>query len=415
MLKKQSIVVILSIAMLLAAASVIQAAPTNLTFWFYVGGPNLENIKALVDEFNQQHPSINVTVEYTPDWFQKALTAYVGGSPPDIVWCAWYNVGDFASRGALVNLEDRYLRPSGLYNEYAEDFYPYLWETSKYNDRIYAIPFDTNNMITFYNVDMFDSAGIEAPADDWTWSGFLDVAKKLSQRDQWGYSGGWADRHFYDFTMSAGGQGFFSADGKEVYVDSPEAVRALEFLTDLTHKHHAAPWPLVPKAFEYGKAAMEIQGSYRIPVYREQTKINFGVAPQPQDKVRFSSAGGESLIMFKTNGKREDAAWTFIEWMTSSEVLAKWSVMSGYLPVRQSSANHPDYLATLQNDPIRMKFVNELQYGGRYPAVPGYAEFMNIVNKSLDEARHQAKTPADALSDAAKKGKPVLQEASNRE
>lgn len=408
---KKIITAMLFLTLIMSMVSYVQAAPTKLTFWFYVGGPNLENIKSLVEEFNKEHPSINVTVEYTPDWFQKALTAYVGGNPPDIVWCAWYNVGDFARRGALVNLEDNYLRPMGLYNQYSEDFYPYLWETSKYKGKIYAIPFDTNNMLTFYNVDMFKAAGVNSPKENWTWDDFVEISRKLTKPGQWGYTGGWSYRHFYDFTKSAGGEGFFAPDGSKVYIDSPEAVRTLQFLVDLTHKYRVAPWPMIEKAFEYGKAAMEIQGSYRIPVYRTQTKINFDVLPQPQNRIRFSSGGGESLIIFKSNKAREDAAWEFVKWMTSSRVLAKWCVMSGYLPVRKSVAGSPEYMTVLKKDPIVKKFVDELKYGGRYPAVPGYAEFMSELEKALDQARHKAATPEQALKQAAQKCAQVLLEA----
>ena len=49
--------------------------------------------------------------------------------------------------------------------------------------------------------------------------------------------------------------------------------------------------------------------------------------------------------MFKTDERDEKAAWELIKWMTRPENTAKWSIGSGYIPVRKEAFKLPDYKA----------------------------------------------------------------------
>lgn len=207
-------------------------------------------------------------------------------------------------------------------------------------------------------------------------------------------------RHFIDFLGSAGGR-VLSADGKRVTINSPEAIEALQFMVDILHTYQIAPmsgggWQT---GFANGLLAFEVQGSYRLPQYAVLDTTNLGAVAQPQRNVRYSSTGGESVAIMKTNAEREAAAWRFVDWVTGTAANAKWSAVSGYLPVRRSSMAHRTYQQILRNDPLRRLFAEELTYGDRLPTVPTDQVF-GILGTMVNRAVGQSITVNQAIVDA---------------
>ncbi len=72
------------------------AGAGNLTYWFFVGGPNLDNQKKLVEEYNSSTSGAKVTLEHTPEIKEKTLAAYAAGNPPNVTW---YPTGGWGALG----------------------------------------------------------------------------------------------------------------------------------------------------------------------------------------------------------------------------------------------------------------------------------------------------------------------------
>lgn len=395
--------------MLLAMAGSTSASPVPLTFWFYVAGPNFENVKSLVEEFNREHDDIQVETVLETGWKQKLPVTIAAGVPPDVVWMDWMSVGAYAQQGVIVNLQDM-MKREGKPEAYSRDFFPPLWETSKYEGAVYCLPFDTNNMLMFYNRDILNKYGIGDPAENWTWDDFIRECKKIaSPPDRYAFStiNDW--RHFIDFLGAAGGR-VLSPDGRQVTINTAEAIEALEFMVDILHTYQIAPMPTGgwQTGFANGMLAFEVQGSYRLPQYATLGTTNLGAVAQPQRRARYSSAGGESVVIVKTDARREAAAWRFVDWITNTEANAKWSAVSGYLPVRRSSMSHGIYQTVLRGEPLRRLFAEELSYGDRLPTVPTDRVF-SILGSMVSKAVNRSATVNQAIADAEKDLKVALE------
>ncbi len=60
-------------------------------------------------------------------------------------------------------------------------FYDRYWNAGLYNDRVYALPFNTDTRMIFYNKTMFADAGVDAAAIK-TWDDLLGAADKLDAK-----------------------------------------------------------------------------------------------------------------------------------------------------------------------------------------------------------------------------------------
>ena len=108
---------LLMIGLLFTPGSPTDAASTSpaptlqvLRFYFPVGvaGPLAQKMAALVDEFNASQKQISVEAIYTGDYvqtFQKALTAHIGGNPPDLALITTADVWSLRDAKAIMALD----------------------------------------------------------------------------------------------------------------------------------------------------------------------------------------------------------------------------------------------------------------------------------------------------------------------
>ena len=64
--------------------------------------------------------------------------------------------------------------------------------------------------------------------------------------------------------------------------------------------------------------------------------------------------------------QRNDDAWTFVKFITSSDVNAKFAVMSGYLPIRASSADSQIIKDCIASNPAYAIGFRQLSYAHAY-------------------------------------------------
>ena len=103
------IAILLIGAVLLASVSLVSAqdTPVHLTFWNYWDGNNGEAIQGIVDQFNADHPDIQVDNVFFGwgELLPRLQTAAAGGDSPDMaaVDMAWMPL--LANSGKVMALD----------------------------------------------------------------------------------------------------------------------------------------------------------------------------------------------------------------------------------------------------------------------------------------------------------------------
>jgi len=130
----------------------------------------------------------------------------------DVIWTA-----EYAAAGWLYDL-------TPVVEAEQDGFIPSTVETVSYEDKFWALPFNTNAGFLFYRTDQV----AEAPS---TWE---DVYDQAGQKDGLVYQGQRYEGltvNFLELLTSAGGSAL-SEDGQTVEIDSPETREVLEFMAD---------------------------------------------------------------------------------------------------------------------------------------------------------------------------------------
>jgi multiple sugar transport system substrate-binding protein len=388
--------------------------PANLVFWHQYDKKNAELIDKFVAEFNEQNPDIQVEAVVQPSYDEyKTLlkTSIVGGNTPDIATVDLVWVPEYIAADTLVSL-DSFFADDQEFD--LDDFYPMLAQYDFNNGKRYSLPMSANNMQVIWNKDLFTAAGLDPETPPTTWTEMQAMAEQCSDPDNGvvGFeyytqpTGEGITWQFQVWLWAAGGE-FLNADNTAAAFNTPEGLEALTFVSDMLQGNGSVPGPW--GAFGDGKACMQLDGSWLFG-YRLDAPFEWGIAavPAPDGGTTASNVGGERIIMFQSTENKE-AAWQFIKFMTSTEIQLRWDRETGFLPVRASVGDDPDYLAWISDsEPRMMPFVEGMAHAHTRPATPFYNELSDAFSREIQAAFVGEATPADALAAAEKAVNDIL-------
>jgi ABC-type glycerol-3-phosphate transport system substrate-binding protein len=104
----------------------------------------------------------------------------------------------------------------------------------------------------------------------------------------------------------------------------------------------------------------------------------------------------------------QEAAWAFIDWMTSPEINLRWSTGTGYLPLRRSVVASPAYEAHLEQEPRARVILSQMEDARVRPNIPAYAAASREIGLAVEEALFTSSDPAASLAAAAEKVNSIL-------
>ena len=396
----------------------------RLTFYYPVGvaGPLARVIGEITDKFNKENEGkIEVVPVYSGDYdptMQKVLTAIMAGNPPDIFMVEISELPTLLAMDAVLPL-DEYIKK--IEKGYWEDFYAPFRENAVIGGKIYGIPFQRSTPVFYWNKEIFKAAGLPPDKPPQTWDELKDYAVKLTVRDpkagdvkQWGVtiSGGWNDWLFEAFVRQ-NGSWLISPDGLKANFNSKEAIEALDFWVELKHRLKVGPphstWGSTPPDFVGGRTAMLYHSTGILTFLKKSAKFDFGVAFMPKKKTFGAEVGGANLMIAKKISKeRQDAAWKYLEWMSSVKNTAEWSAASGYVAVRNSSYEDPIMKEHVSKNPEYLVARDQLKYAYGKMMAKNFQKVREILKRQLDDAAAGKVAPAEAMGIAQKEIQAVI-------
>lgn len=301
----------------------------------------------------------------------------------------------------------------------------------KYTDRpVYFLPWTIGTMILGYRVDLYKEAGIAKAPE--TWDEFLAVAKKLTvdlngdgRIDRYGvgwYAGRISDgitQQWLPFHASFGARIWDEANWRaQGVINSPEAVRALQYFVDFNLKHKVvdpgtANWfvdELLNGAFT-DKYAMNFTwvsfaGAMDNPAV-SKTAGKWAYAPLPcyvdpvTKRKRCAATYGSQGIGINRYSKNKEAAWQYLQWLISQPVQRRLvdDPRAGFASARVDLFKYQ----TARPGTAKWASLTSVVGGWGYDVwtYPEYAQLLDIQQNYLNLAYIGAITPQQALDQIA--------------
>jgi len=398
----------------LAFVAMVSAEKVEITYWQYFYETKKDTIDVLIDLFEKENPDIivnQVTFPYE-DYNVKVAASVPAGVGPNVVnlyygWLPLYINADY-----LQALPEDAFNPQMI----EKDFFP-LVSAAKVDGKYYALPTAVRSLALIWNKDLFKKAGLDPEIPPQTLDELVEYAQKLTIYDKAGNLveegltaelRGQLHHWVREILIRQFGGKPYSDDNRKVTYNDQSGYDALTFFTDLTEKYKVGQTGFLTDdvtAFKAGKAAMTIDGSFRIGTLDKLENLDYGIAEVPSHngiKSNFASFWANGITSF-TEGKQLEASIKFLKFLTSDSTMELWLKNIGELPAKPSVAFKEENI----NDPKYGPFIKGLEYAHATYFVDEMAQRQAWID-AYDLVKLEGKTIKEAVDAVAATEQKVL-------
>jgi multiple sugar transport system substrate-binding protein len=373
-----------------------------------IGKDNPGWLQGVITGWNKANPSQKVTLLLLPEASNDQLAQLVANLQAksdeydvidmDVIWTA-----EFASNGWIIPLPQSQF-PLG-------DFLRPAVDTAMYQGRLYAVPDYSNADVLYYRKDILAKAGKQPPK---TWAQLQQLAETVAPRyGLEGYAGTFAPYegltvNFAGAVQSAGGS-ILSPEGTNVTVDSPGALKGLDFLVDgfrqgwipkvnLTYEEESSQ-----DAFEAGKFLFldnwpDVSASLSVRSPQNKVFGKVGMVPLPGlDGTGSSSLGGANLAI-SAYSQHQRTALNFIKYMTDLPNEKQMFIQGSFPPVWTSLYTDKSMLRSYPYLPTLERAINSAK---PRPEITNYDQASLAISSAVYQALTDERKPQQALTEMA--------------
>ena len=312
----------------------------TLTYWRTVDGK--EVFTPILEEWKKQHPNVTIDLVNIPfaEYDKRLSEAAATGTLPDLFmlksdWVPRYKNSLQPAPKAVFTTE-----------EYKKTFAQVTFQDLLRGDEVLAVSYGVPTLGLFYNTELFEKAGIkELPK---TWQAVLDANSKIVQRSgnnlvQSGIALGTSRvanaSSIMPMLMIQNGATMTDNPPTKATFDQPDSAnypssaKAVDFYTSFAKPTKSSySWSdgfgESTMAFMQGRVGMIIDFPYKYLVINSQNpNLKYKMAKLPQvnedSPINYSEYWAEGVS--KTS-KYPEIAWDFYNFMTTYEIMNKYSV-----------------------------------------------------------------------------------------
>lgn len=349
---------------------------TEISVWLHAGqGTEREAYAVIIDNFNEAHDDIEVVLEQLPEgsYNDQVQAAALAEDLPCVLDFDGPFIYNYVFAGDLIPLDDY------ASEELLDDILPSIIDQGTVDGQLWSLGQFDSGIAIWANRSMLEEAGVRIPEsieDPWTLEELNAAMDALAEVVP-------EDGYVIDFSMDRTGEWFSYAFGpilrsfggdtidRETYettegvINGPEAFDFAVWFQGLFDKGYAIADPVDTAAdFNEGRVPLSYDGHWMYPPYSEALGDDLVLIPMPDFGEGAVSGMGSWNWGITSTCDNPDAAWTFIEFMMSSESVTIITEANGAVPARLSVLEEDERFA--EGGPMNI-YIQQLQEGVAVP------------------------------------------------
>jgi len=421
------------------------AGPVKITFWHSMNAANRDALEKLTATFNASQDEVRVELVFQGNYvdsLNKFIASVRSGDVPAILQMHDASTQLLIDSGEVTPIQDFVDRED--YD--LSDFEPRLLDYYRVGDRLYSMPFNVSNPVLLYEKNSFREAGLDPEKPPATLEELTEASRKLVQRDSQGNvtrSGVALEINVWYFEQmlaNAGALYVNNGNGRddrptEAVFNGPEGQAIFQWWHDMVEEGLAFNVGRNPTGTDHlyavgaGRAAMTIASSSALRSVLDALEAGGGPAgaemaigpfPAPQSPDGGMVVGGASLWIIKSRPEAEqEAAWKLIKFLVEPPQQAEWYAGTGYFPIRRLAYEEPAAQEVEARYPFFRVAPDHLAAGAHNRATQGalvgpLPQIREVIATAIEEMIVGAKSPAQALDDAAAEATEIIQDYNRR-
>ncbi|WKA60342.1 ABC transporter substrate-binding protein [Planococcus shenhongbingii] len=341
---------------------------TKLTFWAPFSGGDADFMKAMVDDFNEQHEDIEVdylTVTFD-EYYTKLRTSVTSNQAPDIAIAHSSRIAELQSANLIESLDSPASKANLDWSTYNEN----VVNSAMVDNQHYGVPLDTHAEIMFVNKMLLDKAGVlneeglpvlGEGAEGFT--EFLTQIKKSSGKEIFPLSSTSAGNQprwiWWSLYSQLGGE-LLNEDGTKAAFNNEKGLQALEYMGGLIDQ---GLWPKNiqdgGELFLANRAGAHFNGVWMTGAIEQNEALDFVALPFPQLFDEPATWGDSHTFALPVNEKQTEeekvAALKFADWIAEHAIT--WAE-AGHIPSKTAVIESKEFQAL----PYRKDYAEIIDY-----------------------------------------------------
>jgi putative chitobiose transport system substrate-binding protein len=402
---KQTIFLAALAALLCGCAKPAPQNEKTIEFWTIQLKPVFTDyMTALVSSYETTHPGVKVNWVDVPftGIREKLMTAYLAGTPPDVINLNVDMAMSMAQQGALLDLNAAF--PKEVRGDYLES----AWNSTRIGNSVYAAPWYLASSITIYNKDLVQKAGLANVPGTF---GELEAAGKQVKEKTGKYILCPKIGEDTDILRYFAMDGAPVFDGKRVHITD----KASQDNMELWHRMFKLGY--IPRAaaiddhrtalnmFIRGETALFFSGPQFLKVVKENnpdlyTKV--GVAPPIYGKSGVSDVDIMNIAVASASKHKAEAA-DFAAYVTNGPNQLAFCRLVAILPSVKSALNDPFFAQTggdIEQQARHMAALSLLRTRPLTAGLTDLTQIQSIMQNAGQQAWMDKKSTADSLREA---------------
>lgn len=352
----------------------------TVQFWHLLGGQWQAPTEEMVRRYNESQSQYEVVPLLVPDSSadSKFLLSTAGAKPPDVM-LHWTQAMSTWAEGKMLTPLDSLMTPDEM-RRFKTESYPVIAKSGWYKGRLYGITVGFDLWVLYYRADHFREAGIDPDPAKFpkTLEGVVELGKHLDRFDKQGNPTriGFLPQPLVNFVPSFGGW-FYDEKRGELTINTPENLRALEFLVEQRKRigfdkairfiSGLTSSAGIDMTFIGGAYSITLDGEWRVEHFRNYApNMDYHTVflPPPKGGKPAASFSSTNFITIPAGAKETDGAWDFIRWWAGLDDLAKSAEFYppfGWMPRGEAAVHTPKYQEYLRKAPQYRTFLDLAQ------------------------------------------------------
>lgn len=405
---------------------------TEVQFWHAFTGRLGELVAEQVETFNSSQDDYQVVATHKGNYSETlnaGIAAFRANEQPHILMVFEVGTATMMAAGGAIKPVFEVMNDAGV------EFDPeaYIGSVKGYytttDGNMLSLPFNSSTPVLWVNNDALQAAGIEADVDLSTWDKVGEVLDKLK-----------ASGH--ECPLTTAWQSWIHLENMSAYHNAPFATKdngfagldtELAFNSELHVKHiqTMGDWAKDGKFFyagrrnegganfRAGECALFTESSAGYAGISSEAKFDFSVRPLPYwDGVdgapQNTIIGGASLW---TMAGHEDEAYkgvaTFLNFLSSTDIQAKWHQDTGYLPITAAAGEKTKADGFYDENPgtdiaVTQMTAKQPTANSKGLRLGSFDQIRGIIDEELEAVWSGDKTAQVALDSAVERGNKLL-------
>lgn len=415
-----------------ALTPTLAVAQTEIQFWHAFTGRLGELVAEQVETFNSSQSDYKVVASHKGNYSETlnaGIAAFRAGEQPNILMV--FEVGTatmMSAKGAIKPVYEVMSEAGASFDQNAFIGSVKGYYTST-DGQMLSLPFNSSTPVLWVNKDALKDAGIAADVDLSTWEKVGEVLDTLKASgsecplttawQSWIHLENFSAYHNTPFASKDNG---FAALDTELTFNSPLQVKHIQAMGDWAKEgkfFYAGRRNEGGANFRAGECALFTESSAGYAGIKSEAQFEFEVRPLPYwseaaGAPQNTIIGGASLWVMEGHDADEyKATAAFLNFLSSTDIQAKWHQDTGYLPITSAAGDKTKADGFYNDNPgtdiaVIQMTAKEPTANSKGLRLGSFDQIRGIIDEELEAVWSGDKTAQEALDSAVERGNPLL-------